>query len=158
VVIPARRHWPVLLLLAVWLTGWFFGETSALQRLLHPHERDGRGFMAFWLVGWTIGGALAASAFVWMLLGREVIVMDGRVLSLRSELLGLPLGRERRYALSDVKDLRCSPLAQLPRSRRSVGLIAFDYGAKTIRFAADVDEAEAKMIVSRLTARTPWRR
>jgi len=60
-------------------------------------------------------------------------------------LLGLPLGRERRYALSDVKDLRCSPLAQLPRSRRSVGLIAFDYGAKTIRFAADVDEAEAKM-------------
>ena len=32
------------------------------------------------------------------------------------------------------------------------GLLAFDYGAKTVRFAASIEEAEASQIVSDLKA------
>jgi hypothetical protein len=37
----------------------------------------------------------------------------------------------------------------------SGGLIAFDYGAQTFRFGAGVDEAEAKHILEKITARFP---
>jgi hypothetical protein len=35
------------------------------------------------------------------------------------------------------------------------GSIAFDYGARTIRFAAGLDEAEARALVERINERFP---
>jgi hypothetical protein len=62
-----------------------------------------------------------------------------------------------RYDLAEVKDLRVLAAAEHPRSRSGLGggLIAFDYGPRTIRFCAGVDEAEAKMIVGASPTATP---
>ncbi len=37
----------------------------------------------------------------------------------------------------------------------SVGTLAFDYGAKTFRFGAGIDEAEAKQIVAEIQNKFP---
>jgi hypothetical protein len=159
VVIPARRQVGLILFMAAWLTGWFFGERSALHVLLHPRGGVADLFMVLWLLGWTVGGFFAVLVLLWTLVGREVITTDDRILSVRRELLGL--GRVRRYDLANVKDLRCAPMPENPRSRESPwagGVIAFDYGPRTIRFGTGIDEAEAKMLVTRLVQRNPWRR
>lgn len=158
VVIPARRHLLMVLFLGVWIAGWFAGESSALQHLLRGPGLVS-GFLLFWLIGWTIGGAFAGFALLWMLFGREIITLDGQSLSIRREILGV--GRVRRYDLAEVKNLRLAPIPdppQAPRGQWVGGLIAFDYGAKTIHFCAGVDEAEARTIAERLAQRNPWRR
>jgi hypothetical protein len=37
----------------------------------------------------------------------------------------------------------------------SAGMLAFDYGCKTFRFGAGVEEAEARVILQRLKSRWP---
>jgi hypothetical protein len=59
---------------------------------------------------------------------------------------------------TEVRRLRVAPLAQpirgipLPSFH---GLIAFDYGSRTVRFGAGIDEAEAFDLVKRVTGRFP---
>jgi hypothetical protein len=161
VVIPARRRVFPTLFLPLWLVGWFFGERAVLHTLFGAGRGDGLPsvFLLVWLVGWTFGGGFAAFSLLWTLFGGEVVTLNGQFLTVRWEVLGV--GRERRFDLAQVKDLRCSPLAENARSRSAPwagGLVAFDYGAKTMRFGQDLDEAEAKLIVQRLADRNPWRR
>ena len=90
---------------------------------------------------------------MWMLAGREVISFKMPSLVVRRELLGL--GRSQEFDLSLVKDLRASQevlnSSNLSSGLRNFGFgggaIAFDYGPKTYRFGAGLDEAEAKSVV-----------
>jgi len=72
-------------------------------------------------------------------------------------------GRGKEYSSEFVKDLRVSPIyvpgwyargGAWPMHTAMLGQMAFDYGAKTIRFA-DADEAEAKMILAEIRRRFP---
>jgi hypothetical protein len=160
IVIPAKRSVLVLLFLAAWLGGWFFGEKSAIEEILRRREGGPDYFMVFWLIGWTIGGAWAAGAWLWMALGREVVTLRPQALLLRREVLGI--GRTREYDLSHVRNLRVAPEpADVSAGRTHFGgldsgLVAFDYGARTFRFGGAVDEAEAVGIVGDLKARHPF--
>ena len=87
--IPARRNWFVILFLCAWLGGWFFGEVSAAKELLNPKEHTASGFLSFWLLGWTLGGAFCLGTILWQLAGREVLVASSSSLVYRIELFGL---------------------------------------------------------------------
>jgi hypothetical protein len=51
-------------------------------------------------------------------------------------------------------NLRVSPMSPSERRRSwNPGIIAFDYGATTVRFGGGVDEAEAASIVANLKSR-----
>ncbi len=115
----------------------------------------------FWLAGWTIGGVAVALSLAWMILGREALAIGPEGLSLRRAILGV--GITRTYDLQQVKRLRVDPRS-LDASRRRLaglgwglgdGLIAFDYGAQTVRCGASLDDAEARLILTRLTQRHP---
>lgn len=162
-VIPARRNWLILLFLTAWLGGWVFGEVSAATELLRPNDKTPTAFLAFWLAGWTLGGAFAAAAVLWQVAGREVIGVNGTTLLHRAEVLGL--GRSRSYRTSDVKNFRSTDYASSPFTNQRAwfppitgsgfGPVAFDYGARTIRMAPSLEEAEAKMLVRELLPRLP---
>jgi predicted lipid-binding transport protein (Tim44 family) len=48
------------LFLLAWLGGWFAGLRSAVSMLSSGGAPGGvQAFLAFWLVGWTLGGAMA---------------------------------------------------------------------------------------------------
>ncbi|MCP4429278.1 MAG: hypothetical protein GY803_32745 [Chloroflexi bacterium] len=150
IAIPSRKQWFQLPFLIFWLMGWTFGELAALNDIAQRGLNGSGLFLLVWVTFWTIGGAMALLTLLWILLGREMIIMDGRLtLTHRREILGV--GRSKNYDLSLIQDLRTVTLS-LPRPRQwpgwqNYGVIAFDYGAKTIRIGNSLDEAEAKQII-----------
>jgi hypothetical protein len=133
------------------------GEVFAIRELI-----GGKGpslFMVTWLTMWTVGGGLAALSWLWMVVGKERLTVKPGLLVHRFELFSLR--RTREYDLSQVRNLKVSPESFNPWNMGAGmkmwglggGVVAFDYGARTIRVAASVDEAEGRMIVSRIQER-----
>jgi len=157
VVIPSKKNVFIMLFLFAWLGGWFFGETSAIRSLANPKGQE-VGFLAFWLLGWTVGGAFAALTWLWNLAGREILGFGPGKFTYRRA-IG-PFGLTKTYDLMHMKDMRAVPAPSVFQGNRGLsawglsgGQIAFDYGASTINVGAGVDEAEAKSIVQAIKAR-----
>jgi hypothetical protein len=163
VIIPARRSWFAILFLLAWLVGWAFGEVNAARELLRAGDNTPSAFMALWLVGWTVGGLFAMGTVLWQLVGREVVTANSSALSHRVEVFGL--GWNRSYSSSEVKNLRVTEYSTSPSTNQrawfpplygsGIGPVAFDYGARTIRIAPSLEEAEAKMLVRELSLHLP---
>jgi hypothetical protein len=161
ITVPARRQVFVVGFLSLWLIGWAMGEKYAVGQLfdaLRGYATDEPlGFLLLWLAIWTFGGAFALLVVLWSIFGRERLVLTRGRLLLRRELLGLC--RMRAYDLSQVRNIRVSPVHQGPFGWRSSGqsfglgggLVAFDYGSSTVRFADSIDEGEAEQLVSAIT-------
>jgi hypothetical protein len=151
--IPSQKIWSAMLFLPIWLIGWAFGELNAAKTVFFGDNHGGL-FLFVWFIGWTFGGAFVLYSLAWMLAGKEKIVVDKDQLSIKRDVFGL--GREKIYQLNQVSEVRAS--AAYAISQRNgmqawgfgTGLVAFDYGSSTVRFAAGIDEAEAKKLVSAL--------
>src|SRR5215469_13962442 len=86
-------------------------------------------------------GVMAIWSWLWILAGQEIIRFGSGILGIRKDICGL--GRTKEYSISEMRDPRASP--PVYQSRRNLipdGTIAFDYGAKTYRFAQAVDGAK----------------
>ncbi len=149
----------VFLSLTVWLIGWAAGEIFAPRKLglLPQPERwtpPDSLFLSLFLTGWlilrTAGGILAGGFWLMLLLMlvmREVIMASPMSL----DIVTRPIGRLRRYRLTEISNLRVEGSAEEKTLLK--GVIAFDYGAATIRFGYTIDPAEARQIVALLKER-----
>ncbi|MCI0570341.1 MAG: hypothetical protein L0Y66_06295 [Myxococcaceae bacterium] len=163
IVIPTRKNLFVLLFLTLWLCGWAFGEVAVASKFLSGSVgvEAPTAFLSVWLIGWTLGGAFAVVAWIWNAFGREVIAVEAGELRVRHETLRL--GWTRVFDASHVRAWRISPPAFDPWSPSGSlrfwglggGLLAFDYGARTFRMAAAIEEAEATTIAEELRAWLP---
>jgi len=162
--IPSRKNPFMLIFLPVWLVGWAFGEFFVARTIVVPPGGSPAPilFLVVWLTFWTLGGAFAIYAFLWTAVGREVVLLRPDALVIRSQVFNL--GRSREYDLNAIRNLRVAATPFNPFDFRSGlqfwgiggGLIAFDYGAGTIRFGSAVQEGEASDIVSNLKRRYPF--
>jgi len=157
--IPVRSEgfagWFIFLFLTGWLIMWAAGEVSVGFEMLRQFgllprpENWGQTngvclFMIGWLIGWTAGGALVWYLWLLMVLGHEVITVSAMSL----DIVTRPIGRLHRYQLTEISNLR------VLESREGImGTIAFDYGARTVRFGLTLDPAEARQIVALLKER-----
>jgi hypothetical protein len=156
VTIPVRKNWPMVVFAPIWLVGWVFGEFAT------PHSFVTGGpagaFPVVWLAFWTLGGLSVFTGWLWQVAGQERVVAGPGTFSHRYQLLGR--GWTREYDPTQMKELRVSveranPVVASSGLRQwgiGGGNIAFDYGAKTVRFGS-VDEAEAGQIVAQLARR-----
>ena len=64
VLIPAGRNIFALIFLGVWLFGWLIGEIAAIGRLTFTRGIGMDTFLLLWLALWTIGGGVAAYAWL----------------------------------------------------------------------------------------------
>jgi len=182
ITIPTRKNWFSITVMLFWLGGWACGELTMVGIgamflfgglvgwLGHDPDASAAGlaavagmsvFWLFWFAIWTIGGLFALYFLLWQFTGVERIEVDAQAITLRR--LVLNIGRPRTYLAEHIKDLRA--VANPPywwwwSSRMyywgwMFGLIAFDYGAKTIHCGSGVDEAEAKAIVKTIRERFP---
>jgi uncharacterized membrane protein len=111
-------------------------------------------FLPFYLM--LVGfGAFGLQTFFWLLVGKEIIEANSATLKITRQIFSKKKTRE--YFAQDVKDLRIWEKHSLFESsivyrkiQGEKGVIAFDYGAKTIRFGSKIDEAEAKLIISEI--------
>ena len=135
----------VFLFLTGWLVGWAAGEIFVLRGLSLLLRSEGPLRLVIWLIGWTAGGIFFIcvwAALLLMLVGREIIMVSPMSL----DIVIRPIGRLRRYRLSEISNLQV-----LEEGR--AGVIAFDYGASTVRFGLTIDPAEAWQIVTLLRER-----
>ena len=160
IVIPAKRNIFIILFLAAWLVGWAAGEVMVPTSFFKKNmPLGGQIFTIAWLVGWTVGGLFAIYIWLWTLVGKEVVLIDGITLAIRRDILGY--GRFKEYELSHLRNLRASPASfnmwnfsgALQFWGLGGGIIAFDYGARTYRFGASIDEAEGDHIIQHITQR-----
>src|SRR5215467_13872980 len=130
---PPRRSWFALLFLAFWLGGWLAGEVCVLA-----------------VVGWQLAGL------------EQLTIVRGNLVQ-RVSIAGI--GHDREFSGAEIRNLRASPQMVPgwadqrafwpPFLGASNGAIAFDYGAKTYRIGASLDEAEARQIVTTLSRQYP---
>ena len=104
--------------------------------------------MFVWLAGWTLGGGLATFALLWMYVGLERLLLRPDAMVIARELNGREV-YAREYAIGNISNLRVVPNVPWEWGFGG-GKIAFDYGARTFRFGAGIDEAEARDIVSQM--------
>jgi hypothetical protein len=159
--IPAAKSWLIILFIGFWLCAWAFGEVSVIHQLA-TGKANGTGlFLIGWLGMWTAGGCFFISLWLWSMAGHEIVSLTPISLAIRRDILGF--GRSREYDLPSVKNLRIDNTSinrgynggfSLPTPFG--GKIAFDYGAKTFRFGAGVDEAEASHLIELLKSRYPF--
>lgn len=167
ITIPAERNVMMLLMVAFWVAGWAVGEGIVVRQLFFsgPQRLDfGAVFLVLWLTGWTLGGFVAVRAWLWNAFGTERLVLRPATLAITRAVLGL--GRERRYDLPGISNLRVVTSAHggrarsAPRDQPPGGgsvAIGFDYGGDTVYFGKGLDESEADLIVDRLKARHAFR-
>ena len=123
----------------------------------------GKAFMAFWLLGWLCGEIYAIAIVMWQLAGREELSFAGS--NLRHRVAAAGLGRNREFSGTEIKRLRATPLLPSPWMDQARwmpplfggghGAIAFDYGAKTYRVGAALDEAEARSVLAEVQKQFP---
>lgn len=160
--IPPKRNWFISLFMGFWLCMWAVGEIMIPMQFFKG-EIPGitETFVLAWLGAWTVGGGVAIYLWIWNLLGRQIITMHGLTLTTRRDIGGY--GFDKEYDLTQVRDLRVSAMgfiawyfsASLEFLGLGGGRVAFDYGAKTYRLGAGLDEAEAKFVVRKITDRYP---
>jgi hypothetical protein len=160
IIVPARRNLFVTLFLGLWLCGWLIGEVVVPVAFFRGGSHAGPAvFTAVWFVFWTIGGGFTIYVFSWSLAGKERILVSRSRLSIKRELFGL--GRLREYDRRHISDLRVSLNSYNPIDFRAGlqfwgvggGVLAFDYGATTVRFGAALEEGEAKSVIAQIKAR-----
>ena len=155
--IKARRQVFALLFLPVWLTLWTVGGVTAITQVVQEFNL----FICLWLCGWLLGWVFAAGTIAWMLMGAETVRVVGKDLE-----LGTEIGPWKRSKLSQgaqIRDLRAAPANPLTNFQLSgpfmrhmqIGAVQFTYGARTVRLAAGLDEAEGRLIVERLKKALP---
>jgi hypothetical protein len=144
------------LLVAAWLSSLVFLAAAYLKPPRSPYGNDGPSWaiqISFLLV-WLAAGCAWAYLWLWNLIGREEVTIDGQVIAVRR----WPLGRRREYDVRHVRRLRASPSARSSFRDPSGffgGALAFDYGARTVRLGNGIDEAEAQLIVESIRTRFP---
>jgi hypothetical protein len=161
--IPPRRNLFLLLFLFTWLIGWGFGEVMVVRELLFGGGNAPDLFLLAWLSMWTIAGGAGIYAWLRMVAGREVVLLGGGVLAITDEVLSV--GRSKEYDLAHIKNIRVEPPTLFPMDMSGAlrfwgiggGPIAFDYGSKTVRFGAGLDEAEARQVIQDLRDHHPFR-
>lgn len=148
--------------MCAWLAGWFYGEVTVIGILLGlgplaaADEEMGIGlgsFLSLWLIMWTLGGIVVFVVVIWFLFGKHIIVLSQGILSLTKQ--ALIFKREKHYSTGSIKNMRLRLYANAPYStvnkfqrRLPYGdTLSFDYGNRTVNFAAGIDEAEAKSVL-----------
>ena len=150
--IPSKLNVFAVGFLMVWLCGWALGEVSVAKIIFFmlPKQPAPFAFLIVWLCFWTFGGLGAMYQLLWQFSGREIIKTSSSAFGIKRELPGY--SRTREYDLSQVRRLRVAPLFYRGVCREN---LAFDYGSKTVRFGADVDEAEAGSILQTIIDYSP---
>ena len=110
--------------------------------------------LALWL--WAL------SVVLWYLIGREEVVVGTRGIQITRR--AFPLRRRRFYEAAHIADLRSRVIDPDLRYNQSAnviwrsfkaGSLCFDYGRATFGFGLDLEEADAKHILSVLRERFP---
>jgi len=150
-VLPFRRSWPVITILAVMDIAFSIPAVITFQQAVTEWSRldslfdlVGALFISAWLLGWLTAPVIMTGILIILLFGREVLKARPGSVDL---FIGLPVfGATVSYDVTKMRNLRFElPLKKSGKSWRGPHL-AFDYGANTIAAGSDIDADEVAEI------------
>jgi hypothetical protein len=160
ILIPTTKNWGLVVFLSVWMSGWVIGEVFAITTLFFGSTPlMANAFLLFWLTGWTVGGLVCITVLLWTVAGEEIIKIENGVIEIGRQIFRLK--NSKKYDLREVRHLGINVpsdnnIYDLGYQRSFFGLrggiLQFDYGLKTHKFASNIDEAEARSLVATFKA------
>ncbi|WP_313533541.1 hypothetical protein [Sphingobacterium athyrii] len=162
IIVPAKKHLPIIIIFSLWLLGWiqsiiFFAPTLGdFYDTTGGLSFDGI-FIIVWLILAIVAGFFVMKTLIWYLIGKEIITIDREQITIARQ--NDILFRQKIYDLQEANRFhveeehfefnfwgRRNDLGVF----RNRGTIRFEYGFKTIKFANDMDQAEANHILESL--------
>ena len=169
-IIPSRKVWYVIIVFGILLAFWIAAGIRLFTEMLGDFLNDALTpdvstttqalditllvVMLLLTVVWLISALFMAQIFLWHIAGKEIVEVSPQSIGIRFQISAL--GRSRVYLAEHIKNLRLSPSyaeighpfwPDLSGFNLIHNRLAFDYGAKTIRFARGLEEAEAKQLL-----------
>ncbi|WP_067141272.1 hypothetical protein [Oceanivirga salmonicida] len=152
--IPSRKKIFEIIFILFLVILWLIVEIFALSSFFSNSYSDlfAKNSISVKLPSWTVGGVFIIYISIYKLFGYELITVENGNLKI-SKKAGL-INRKREYKIIEIKNMAIIQNT-LPYNDEDFipfenQKIKFDYGMKTIKFASDIDEAEAKMILEKL--------
>ena len=163
IVLPSKKNFFLIIWFVLGLAMWLYMTGSVVYitslLIIGLGSNNGMwifiGFLAFILLFLVSLGAYVIYSLLWQFTGKEIIIVKNDVLRISRQVFNW--NKFLEYSIRSVSDLRASTPQQsvlftsikiFKNISGQNGMIAFDYGAKTVRFGFEIDEAEAKQIVS----------
>ena len=155
-VLPIRRSWPAILVVAV-LLAIFGAPLFAVEAMSGGPVEDlfdlaFRLFTLFWMLGWSVAVAALALLLLALLFAREVLVADGNGdrLLLRFEVLGFGVGAS--HPAERLGNLRLAPAEEEGGNKWRGPHLAVDYCGIPVRFGCHIGAQQGGRIIGRLQA------
>jgi hypothetical protein len=155
--IPSRKNWVSLVFATLWLIGWIYAlSCKPLDFNSEGSEKlSSDNFYLLWMIGWTGGGLYVAFLLLWGFFGREIIVVENGVMSIKRSLFGI--GMKRSLNSLQIRNIHFEKVETgLIGARNKTlwgpgpGKIVLDYGFRTFSFGLGIDDAEANYIAELL--------
>lgn len=158
-----KKVWFNIIFMIVWLYGWLFGEILVISTLFFENisvsntiENESSAFMVLWLIAWTVGGIFVYITLIWMVFGKEEIIIDRQELVIQ-RVLGF-YKRKRKYELEHIKELRIKMEKQdfLKKRKNSktvfsdYGNLRFNYHNEEVKFGLDIKASDAGVVLSEI--------
>ena len=153
--LPAKRRFFAACLSIVWLVFWLYALVAVTAQLFQ-NTGFASIFLLIWVLGWIIVGILAVATLLWLVAGRETLILSDKTLTITRS---IPVWSHRaEYPLKHVQDIR---LRQQRKRRnkamgvfnRAQGEIIFTYDDRTIGFGLELDQTDAEILMKRIMAR-----
>ncbi len=155
--IPSKKNWFIIIFTTAWMGGWLIGELFAINTLFFSDTPlFANLFLLVWLTLWTVGGIFMLISIIQQLIGYETISVKKGILEIKRT-AGITI-QKKLYEIKSIRHIDINPTIDLGMwsgaylYRQNIigfknGKIKFDYGMKTIKFANDIEEAEARIII-----------
>ena len=159
--IPSLKMWPFILLFSFWSFWWIGLEVVFLIALFTAKESSRINALIIIAI-WTVAGAFLLYNLFWQVFGKEEIQVTALSIMISHVVLGYK--RSKEFLAENIRDLGLARVSMrdllyrrwpFPLLGSDAGSISFDYGARTYRFAASLDDAEAKQLIAAVQQKYP---
>lgn len=163
--IPSKKPWYVWLFMPFWLGFALFWEGTVLF-FFFQSLKQGSPTALFLLMFIAVGGLMVffgSQTAIWLIKGYEILTFRSNELQINR----VPtIFSAKTYEIAPMKNIRLdysepslfSNNRKMEMPFRANQGITFDYGMKTFRFAAEIDEAEARHVLELLVKKGYFKR
>ncbi|MCB9134365.1 MAG: hypothetical protein H6636_02995 [Anaerolineales bacterium] len=173
--LPSKKSIGQILWFTFWLLGWglltanVYYLVRQLFTMASLSQESGGSFplfliplicVGFFILILLVLGAFGIYVYVWQLAGKEIVEINSQTMSISRQILRWK--KSNNYSSNLVRNVRINvqsvsfaPLQTFRKLSGRTGMIIFDYEKKIFHFGLDIDETEAKQIITALTQYLP---
>lgn len=161
IAVPSQKSWLIIIFIGAWLVMWSFGIIAICLEKAFSNSNDSPPGIVLLLMLCFCAAIMIIPLriFLWSVMGKEIISVEQGAITLDKKHLlfykakSYDLNEARNFRVQEDNSIMLTPFGIRPSSLMKIGnsgIIKFDYGLQTLRFADGIDEAEANYLLQKL--------